>query len=165
MKIKPNHTVESADVADFTTYRKKKLATQEHIPRDRSTALARAHLARTEAIAHFDALSSPAIAFAVVLLSQDGTITLAATGIEPEFTPTISAGLLRLRKRINSHGNTHFPPPRRLGGFTGLIPLFSLACMAATYVNTVAWVDAALSLIAQLGVSYALTRLRTSSQA
>ncbi|CAE6693126.1 hypothetical protein LMG22931_00468 [Paraburkholderia nemoris] len=160
MKTKPSPTVESADVADFTSYRKKRLTTQHYAPPDRSAASTRARLARTEAIAHFDALSSPAIAFAVVLLSQDGTVTLAATGIEPEFTPAISAGLLRLRKRINSHGDHHPEPPRRLGGFSGLIPVFSLACMAATYLNTVAWVDAALSLAAQIGVSYAVTRLR-----
>ncbi|RDK01453.1 hypothetical protein DLM46_16625 [Paraburkholderia lacunae] len=153
--------VEGADVADFTSYRNKKLATERYVPGNESAARERARLARTEAIAQFDAQSSPAIAFAAVLLSEDGTITLAASGIEPEFAPAISAGLLRLRKRINSHGDGHRPPPRRLGGFARLIPLFSLACMAATYVNTVAWVDAALSLAAQVGVSYALTRWRT----
>src|SRR6266702_1652616 len=141
MKTKPNPTVEGADVADFTSYRNKRLTTEHYIPRDRSAASERVRLARSDAIAHFEALSSPAIAFAVVLLSQDGTVTLAATGIEPEFAPAISAGLLRLRKRINSHDDNH-PPPRRLGGFASLIPLFSLACMAATYVNTVPWVDA-----------------------
>lgn len=159
MKTKPNLMVEGADVADFTSYRKKRLTTQHYISPDRSVAATRARLARSEAIAQIDGLSSPAIAFAVVLLSQDGTVTLAATGIEPEFTPAISAGLLRLRKVINSHGDNH-PPPRRHGGFTSLVPLFSLACMAATYLNTVAWIDAALSLTAQVGISYAMTRLR-----
>ncbi|MFM0315978.1 hypothetical protein PQR36_13900 [Paraburkholderia nemoris] len=162
MKTKPNPTVEGADVADFTSYRNKRLTTTEHyISRDDLAVQARARLARREAIAHFDALSSPAIAFAAVLLSQDGTITLAATGIEPEFTPAISAGLLRLRKRVNSHGDHHPPPPRRAGGFARFTPLFSLACMAATYINTVAWVDAALSLAAQVGIAYALNRERT----
>ncbi|MFM0283209.1 hypothetical protein P0D75_34910 [Paraburkholderia sediminicola] len=160
MKTKPNLTVESADVADFTSYRNKRLTTEDYTSGDDLAVRARTELARREAIAHFDALSSPVIAFATVLLSQDGTITLAATGIEPEFTPAINAGLLRLRKRINSHGGHHPLAPRHLGGFARLTPLFSLACMAASYINTVAWIDAALSLAAQVGVAYALSHKR-----
>lgn len=160
MKTKLDQKAARADVADISSYRAQKFtATESHTP-DCDGRYKRIEDTRSSAIAQFDALRSPAIAYAAILLSEDGSITLSASGIEPEFAPAISSALASLRDRITSHA-THYPvQPRSYGGFARLLPLVSMAFMAATYINQIAWIDAALSIASQFTVGYLLSRTR-----
>jgi len=157
MKTKLDQKAGRADVADITAYRAHKFTATERAKPSFAVGNQRIEDARRDAVAQFDALHSPAIAYASVLLSRDGSITLSASGVEPEFAPAIGSALLALRDRINSHAASHRPRPRGYGGFANLMPVISIAFMAATYLNEVAWVDAALSFAAQITVGYALS--------
>lgn len=160
MKTKLDQKAARADVADISAYRAQKLTATESGTLDCDGRYQRIEDARSSAIAQFDALRSPAIAYAAILLSEDGSITLSANGIEPEFAPAISSALASLRDRITSYA-THSPSrPRSYSGFARLAPLISMAFMAATYINQVAWIDAALSIASQFAVSYVLSRTR-----
>ena len=89
MKTKKHHGAESADVADLAQYRARLRAADASTTSVTSSQQERVDRAREAVLAQIDSLGSPPIAFATVLLSQDGTVTLAATGIEPEFAPAI----------------------------------------------------------------------------
>lgn len=164
MKTKTPEKTEAANVADLSRFRAQKLFVREHVE-DRGSGIARrVRRARATAFRRFTEHRSPVIAYAGILLSQDGTITLHADGIEPEFVPAITTTLDQLSRRIESHAKSHRGRPRRNDGFCRLLPLLSLAFIGATYINDVAWIDAALSLAAQATVGLACSRCRRRHQ-
>ena len=158
------HTLENrpknAKVANLATYRARLFEAEKRAYSDSTAADERATLVRHEARAQMDALPSPAIAYASVLLSQDGTITVSASGIEPEFAPAIDAALDRLRRQIQEHGTRRMTAQKGRRGSAQLATILSIAFMAATYVNGIAWLDAAMSLAAQLTMGYVLAQHR-----
>lgn len=160
MKTKKHHGVESADVADLAQYRARLRAADASTTSATSSQQERVDRVREAVLAQIDSLGSPPIAFATVLLSQDGTVTLAATGIEPEFAPAIESGLLDLQSRIRAHRLRNQPRPRGSAGRIGMIPLLSTAFLAAIFINQIAWVDVALSLAAQLTIGLSLNPRR-----
>jgi hypothetical protein len=97
-----------------------------------------------------DTLAPSAVAVALVLLRSDGTIDTSAIGLEPEYLPFIVRGLKGLTTRLSN------PTLAKRGGITGqrgaaAISIASaLAFGAATYINEYAWLDAALTLAAQI---------------
>lgn len=103
---------------------------------------------------------NPAIAAATLLLRADGQVTVTAKGIDPDVAAQIADELDGLSDIIRAHAIR----PRRAGsfqqGFIRLLPVTSICFLAATYINTIAWLDVALMLCSQLLVGVLLARTR-----
>jgi hypothetical protein len=155
MKTKKTPQAESAAVADFAIYRNRRIANEQQEAGSPEGQNARIAATKIEATTQLERLASPAIAFASVYLSADGSITLAASGIEPEFSPAIASALLTLRRRIQAHQPKSVAAPK--GSATPAI-LLSIAFAAATYFNQLAWLDATLSVAGHLVVGWLLDR-------
>ncbi|MEW9584313.1 hypothetical protein [Paraburkholderia sp. DGU8] len=138
-----------------------------HFPASETAVQARNLLARQKTVRERlaslacanDGAAPVAIAMAIVL--PDGTVEFSATGIEHDFAAPAADALDRLSTVLRFHAAT---PHRRKdlfqrGGAT-LAPLVSLAFMAATYFNDVAWIDSALMLANHLTVSWLSNRSR-----
>ncbi|KVM89431.1 hypothetical protein [Burkholderia stagnalis] len=154
MKTKITPPRESAGIANLSAFRALKFQSPSNTPpeprRDREA------VARNALLGELSSRSSPVIAYAAVLMSENGDITLSAAGIEPEFAPAIQSGLTRIHDRIDERTRR-----RRRGnqaGFTQIIPLISAAILAATYINVVPWMDVALSVVGQLLAGVAVMR-------
>ncbi|MEB2497357.1 hypothetical protein SB396_11420 [Burkholderia cenocepacia] len=154
MKTKATPPRESADVANLSAFRALKLQFATSTPPELRSD--RESVTRNALLGELAARSSPVIAYAAVLMSENGDITLSAAGIEPEFAPAILSGLSRIHDRIDERTSR-----RRRGnqaGFAQLIPLVSAAILAATYINVVPWMDVALSIAGQLLAGVAVLR-------
>jgi hypothetical protein len=106
----------------------------------------------------------PAISAATVLLHADGTASATAKGIDPDVAAQIADELDNLSTTIRAHAGR----PKRVDslqrGFTRLLPVTSISFLAATYVNTVAWLDVALMLCSQLLIGTLLAKTRLSGK-
>lgn len=90
-----------------------------------------------------------AVAAAIVLLRSDGTLDTSAIGVETEYISFLTRGLDAISATINRNSGRRRSAPLQKG--YALIPVISaIGFMAATYLNEYAWLDAALSLAAQL---------------
>jgi len=96
-----------------------------------------------------EALDKPTVAAAVVLLRTDGTVDTSAIGIEPEYIGFITRGLDHLSATLRGNSR-HADPLAPDGGIAVTTLLISLSFVAATYINQAAWLDATLSVAAQL---------------
>ena len=98
------------------------------------------------------------VAFAMATVLPDGTVEISATGLERDFSLPAAEALDRLSTILRFHAVA----PRRKNhmqrGIAMLAPMASVAFMAATYFNEIAWVDSALMLAGQLAVSWLLNR-------
>lgn len=146
----------SAFVANLATYRASRFEAASRAADCTEIPEARSSNVRTALSDALERLTSPAIAYAAVLLSEDGTITLSAAGVEPEFTPALESALAQLQGTVRSHGKRHRKRPKGHSGFSSLLPLLSTAFLAATYVNDIALLDVALCLAAQLTAGLAV---------
>lgn len=146
MKTKATQTRENAGVASLSAYRQYKLQSASDTPSKSNSE--RAAVARDALLGEFNSRSSPVIAYAAVLMSENGDITLSAAGIEPEFAPAIQSGMSRISQRIDQHVS-RTARRKNQTGFARLIPLLSAAILAATYINVVPWIDVVLSLAGQ----------------
>ena len=153
MKTKQIQKAGNAAVADFTSYRERRIASELQRPGSLDGQSARIAATRLQALAQFDTITSPPIAFASVYLSADGTITSAAGGIEREFSPVIASALRTLTSRVQAHQWT--PAPK---GSAAPLLLVSIAFAAATYINQIAWLDATLSVAGHVIVGWWLDR-------
>ncbi|MFM0736792.1 hypothetical protein PQQ51_06060 [Paraburkholderia xenovorans] len=90
-----------------------------------------------------------AIAAALATAHADGSIGLSIIGVEPEHALQLADGLDQLSQRLRLHAQRESPKPRHQGS-TSLAIVFALGFAALTYVNDIAWIDAALSVAAQL---------------
>jgi len=88
----------------------------------------------------------------MVYIDARGHIGISATGIEPEMAVAIADELRQLANTIELH--QHQERRRRFArheqGYASLAALAGLAFIAATYLNPLDWLDAALSLAAQV---------------
>ncbi|RQT18192.1 hypothetical protein DF044_03075 [Burkholderia contaminans] len=154
MKTKNTPPRESAGIANLSAFRALKLQSTSGTPpeprRDREAAT------RNALLGELNSRSSPVIAYAAVLMSENGDIVLSAAGIEPEFAPAILSGLTRIHDRIDGH--TSRRDSSNQAGFVQIIPLVSAAILAATYINVVPWLDVALSVAGQLLAGIAVMR-------
>ncbi|MBA9902338.1 MULTISPECIES: hypothetical protein [Burkholderia cepacia complex] len=154
MKTKATPSRESADVANLSAFRALKLQSPSSTPPEFRSD--RESVTRNALLGELDSRGSPVIAYAAVLMSENGDITLSAAGIEPEFAPAILSGLTRIHDRIDER--TSRRRRRNQAGFVQLIPLVSAAILAATYINVVPWMDVALSVAGQLLAGVAVMR-------
>ncbi|HDR9174237.1 TPA: hypothetical protein QDB23_001448 [Burkholderia vietnamiensis] len=154
MKTKVTPPRESADVANLSAFRALKLESALSTPSELRSD--RESVTRNALLGELAARNSPVIAYAAVLMSENGDITLSAAGIEQEFAPAILSGLTRIHDRIDER--TSQRPRRNQAGFAQLIPLVSAAILAATYINVVPWMDVALSVAGQLLAGIAVMR-------
>ncbi|HDR8956759.1 TPA: hypothetical protein QDA70_000380 [Burkholderia vietnamiensis] len=154
MKTKATPPRESADVANLSAFRALKLPFPSNTPP--KSRHDREAVARNALLGELSSRSSPVIAYAAVLMSENGDITLSAAGIEPEFAPAIQSALTRIHDRIDEH--TRRRRPSKQAGFAQIIPLASAAILAATYINVVPWMDVALSVAGQLLAGVAVMR-------
>ncbi|MEM5461604.1 hypothetical protein VSR69_43605 [Paraburkholderia phytofirmans] len=90
-----------------------------------------------------------AIAAALATAHTDGSIGLSIIGVEPEHALRLADGLDQLSQRLRLHAQRESPKPRHQGS-ASLAIVFALGFAALTYVNDIAWIDAALSVAAQL---------------
>lgn len=103
--------------------------------------------------ARVDSTTPGAVAAALVLLRSDGTLDTSATGIEPEYVPFLTRGLHSITSTLQNHGLRHGRAPSQRG-IAAVSLLSAIAFMAATYINEYAWLDAVLSLVAQVCAAY-----------
>ncbi|MDR6481104.1 hypothetical protein [Paraburkholderia terricola] len=101
---------------------------------------------------------SPPIAAATVLLRADGTVGVAAKGIDPEIAACIADELNELSNVIRRHAHRSRRARSLQRGFFHLAPAISIAFLVATYINTNAWLDVALMLISQVTVGPLLAK-------
>jgi hypothetical protein len=90
-----------------------------------------------------------AIAAALATTHTDGSIGLSIIGVEPEHALRLADGLDQLSQRLRLHAQRKSPKPKHRGAAPIAI-VCALSFAALTYVNDIAWIDAALSIAAQL---------------
>jgi hypothetical protein len=110
-----------------------------------------AHL-RTEVTKNILADGS-AIAAALATAHTDGSIGLSIIGVEPEHALRLADGLDQLSQRLRLHAQREPPRPKHRGA-APIAVVCALGFAALTYVNDVAWIDAALSIAAQLASAW-----------
>jgi hypothetical protein len=101
------------------------------------------------------------VAIALVSVLPDGSVEYSTTGIERDFAQPVADSLDRLSHIVRMHSAT---PRRRTTqhGYSALPTAISLAFMAATYVNQIAWVDSLLMLASHFIVDW-IAKRRTRS--
>jgi prephenate dehydratase len=118
---------------------------------------------KNHVIKRLESRDSPAVAAAAAFVDADGNLGITAAGIEPEMAASLAHELHALANKIESHAAAHTrrraPKSRTQRGAAGLLLISAVGFIAATYVNEVAWLDAALSLAAQLSASFLSRRI------
>ena len=89
-------------------------------------------------------------ALAVAAVCADGALQLSLISVDPEQASLLAEGLDRLTSQLRHHALSTRGSPARVDGFGTTSVLIALAFMGLTYFNDVAWIDAALSLTAQM---------------
>jgi hypothetical protein len=89
-----------------------------------------------------DLASNSPIAAAAVFLRADGSIETTAIGIEPAVCMRFAKELDRLARTTRWHADRH-----RQSGATTLSILIPALLMAASYINTVPWLDSLICLL------------------
>lgn len=89
---------------------------------------------------------SPAVAAAAVLLREDGTISISAKGVDADTAEDVLAGVHQLAERLEYARNQHPPRFVRQRGTASILATATIGLAAAAYLNTSAWLDAALVL-------------------
>ncbi len=129
-------------------------------PSHESNALTTRHKAIREHLVNLTGQHDrdPAIAAATVLLRADGTVGVTAKGIDPEVAAQIADELDDLSNIIRTHAYRSKRSGSLQRGFIRLLPATSISFLAATYINTIAWLDVALMLCSQLLVGTLLVK-------
>lgn len=98
MRTKATQTRESAGIADLSVYRARK----HKLPptSSKNSTRERAAFARNALLGELNSRDVPIVAYAAVLLSEDGEVTISGAGIEPQFAPAIQSGLRRITRHI-----------------------------------------------------------------
>ncbi|CAN2526408.1 MULTISPECIES: hypothetical protein [pseudomallei group] len=89
---------------------------------------------------------SPAVAAAAVLLREDGTIAISAKGVDADTAEDVLAGAHQLAERIEYARNQRSHRLARQRGTASILATATIGIAAAAYLNTSAWLDAALVL-------------------
>ncbi|MDR3386907.1 MAG: hypothetical protein P4L92_07625 [Rudaea sp.] len=111
-------------------------------------------------VEHLDDPATAPVAAVLVSLRADGTVDMLTAEVEPEFIPALTDGLELATTRLRRHSRACSQRRRSELGQASLTMFISLLFIAATYSNDIAWIDAALSLVAQVSACL-LTRRRT----
>ncbi|MGQ7939100.1 hypothetical protein [Paraburkholderia sp. D1E] len=115
---------------------------------------------RRTLVEHLDAPTSAPVAAVLVSLRADGTVDMLAADVEPEFIPALTDGLEAATTRLRRHSRACSERRRSELGQASLTTFIPLLFIAVTYINDIAWIDAALSLVAQVSACL-LTRRRS----
>jgi hypothetical protein len=125
------------------------LASSRPSPADDAQQLVEARRASVRQVlkTHTDDCTTAPVAAALVSLRADGSVDLLTVDIEPAFIDSMVEGLEILTERLRAHGRSRQRPNwHGESGFGTLLTLIPLVIAAATYINDVAWIDAALTL-------------------
>ena len=98
------------------------------------------------------------VAFAMATVLPDGSVEISTSGIERDFAQTTADALDRLSTILRFHAVAPRQKSHMQRGIAMLTPIVSIAFMAATYFNEIAWLDSALMLGGQLAVNWLLNR-------
>ncbi|WP_213778858.1 hypothetical protein [Caballeronia sp. dw_276] len=147
-----------APVVNLASYQRRRPAPpSDPSPRGDPNIAARHALVSKHLIGHATSLEKTLVAAAIVLLHADGTTHTSAIGIEPEYAAFVLRGFDRLISAIKGNAPPAQQPPRQRG-FVTTAGLIAIAFAAATYINDIAWLDAALSIAGQIVATYAWKR-------
>lgn len=152
------HTPKNADVVRLADFRTGERPQQEDARRSYAN---RIELVATNVISRLNDKQNPAVAAATAYITADGTVGTAAAGIEPVMAAVLASELRSLTALLDRHAST---PPRtrnrrRQRGSGIAILISAVGFIAATYINDVAWIDAVLSLAAQIVAAMLSSRL------
>lgn len=139
-----------ATVTNLTSYRERRHKAANIAKQPAATNLEARHLRIASHLStRLESNGPPAVAAALVLLRADGSLDSTSTGLEAEFVPFLIRGLISLAGKLKSPRRPSATPPRQ-GGNASLAAITAIGFIAATYVNDYAWLDAALSVAAQV---------------
>jgi hypothetical protein len=110
----------------------------------------RIQLVRSKVIRRLENFSAPAVAVAAAFIDADGHVGVAAAGIEPEMAACLARELRILAATLDTHSlkQPQRNPRQRGGAATAL--LIAVCFAAAAYINDIAWLDAVISIAAQI---------------
>lgn len=120
-----------------------------------NSLLARQSLLRSEITSHILEHDCP-IAAALVVIRPDGATELSIVGVEPEQAGGLADGLDQLATRLRLHAKRR-PVRPTMRGAASVTAIATLAFAMVTYVNDIAWLDATLSLVAQITAAWLAT--------
>ncbi|MBY4866764.1 hypothetical protein K6W76_09610 [Burkholderia anthina] len=139
-----------ATVTNLSTYRARRRKAANTATQRAATNLEARHLQIASHLStRLESSGQPAVAAALVLLRADGTLDSTSTGLEAEFIPFLVRGLTSLVGKLKSPRRPSATSPRQ-GGNASLAAITTIGFVAATYLNDYAWIDAALSVAAQV---------------
>ncbi|NYH13448.1 hypothetical protein [Paraburkholderia bryophila] len=98
------------------------------------------------------------VAYALAAVYPDGTVEFSTQGIERDFATPVAESLDRLSAVLRFHAARPRFKDRAQRGIARLAPVASLAFVAATYFNEIAWLDCVLMIAGQLTVNWLLRR-------
>ncbi|MDR6408522.1 UNVERIFIED_ORG: hypothetical protein ABIC62_001912 [Burkholderia sp. 1595] len=90
---------------------------------------------------------------ALVLIGPDGAIEMSIIGAEPEQSDLLADGLDQLSARLRLHAKRR-PLRNKIRGAASIAALTALAFSTLAFVNSIAWIDAALSIAAQITAAW-----------
>ncbi|MFL9899038.1 hypothetical protein PQR71_12890 [Paraburkholderia fungorum] len=151
---KQQKSSQNASVTNLSAYRQSKRSGASQPPPQAIANLSARHSLIAEHVTSRLGTCAPSlVAAAIVLLRSDGSLDTSATGVEVEYAPFLMRGLNALSATINRNTNRQRRDPAQ-GGSVLFPVITAIGFMAATYINEYAWLDAALSLAAQLCASH-----------
>ncbi len=133
---------------------------RESSPSPNEFLLARQSLVRDEVTSRLLRDDCPTAA-AFVAACPDGVIELSLIGVEPEQALMLANGLEQLASRLRLHAKRR-PVRPKIEGAASITTVAALAFAATTYINDIAWLDAALSVAAQLTAAWFVCRRKST---
>jgi hypothetical protein len=125
---------------------------RESPPAPDTPLLARQSLLRDEVTSRLLGDDCPTAA-AFVFACPDGATELSLVGVEPEQAEMLADGLEQLASRLRLHAKRRSVRPK-IEGSASIATIAALAFAAMTYINDIAWLDAALSVAAQITTAW-----------
>lgn len=152
---RPNqeHVEKVLHLNDFRDIENQPLAAALQAKQDRID-LVHDHITR-----HLNNPDAPVVAAAMVYLDSNGRIGVAAAGIEPEMTDPFSHELREVAQIVERHNVARRRRNSGQRGIASLLTVTTIGFVAASYINEIAWVDAALTLVGQLIAAYLTERV------
>ncbi|QNB10809.1 hypothetical protein G5S35_03950 [Paraburkholderia tropica] len=148
---RPNTPCSTTNVLHLVDFREPERPTRDDATQAHA---ARIRLVNDIVLSRLKHPQKPALAAAAAYIDANGCIGIAAAGIEPEMAIPLADELRALARSIESHATKQRTRPKKQRGVALIGTLIAISFAAATYWNDVAWIDAALSLAAQIAAGY-----------
>lgn len=113
----------------------------------------RIELVKSRAICRLEDRDAPAVAVAAAFIDIHGNIGTIATAIEPEMAASMASELRTLADILDTHSSKRTRMRRGERGAAALAIVCAIGFAAATYINQLDWLDAVLSIAAQLAAA------------